>query len=93
MIALTVQNSTSPMISFLLGCFAAMLRSNLSIPQAIAGRFAYLIMAIGLKGGHSLASYGVDQSLVLALIIGIILSFGMPFLAFSLLGRQALCQR
>lgn len=87
-IALTVQNLTSPMVLFfLLGCIAAGLRSNLNIPQAIAkGVSLYLIMAIGLKGGYSLASHGVDQSLILALIIGIILSFGMPFLAFMLLG-------
>ena len=46
---------------FVLGMFAALVRSNLEIPKQI-GRFLslYLLMALGLKGGFALAESGMN---------------------------------
>ena len=84
---LAAENLLSPMVLFfLLGGLAALLRSNLSVPEAIAKALSlYLVMAIGFKGGYEVAKAGVDANLFLALLAGIILSFLVPFLAFYLL--------
>ncbi|MGY6411799.1 MAG: sodium-dependent bicarbonate transport family permease [Alkalilacustris sp.] len=86
-IALAGQNLISPMILFFaLGVAAALARSDLSFPEAVAkGMSLYLLFAIGFKGGAGVAAYGVDLGLVLALLAGIVLSAGLPFVAFGLL--------
>ncbi|MBS1302976.1 sodium-dependent bicarbonate transport family permease [Loktanella sp. SALINAS62] len=80
-------NLISPIIlSFALGLAAALARSDLSIPEAVAkGLSIYLLFAIGFKGGASVAAHGVDATLLLAVGAGIVLSFGLPFIAFALL--------
>ena len=52
-LTLAVGNLASPMVLFfVLGVGAALLRSDLEIPQAIARALAiYLMLAIGFKGG------------------------------------------
>lgn len=84
---LAIANLTSPMILFFaLGLGAALARSDLAIPEAVAkGMSLYLMMAIGFKGGASVAEHGIDQTLVLALIAGILLSSLIPVLAFHAL--------
>lgn len=84
---LAASNFLSPVIlCFLLGLGAALARSDLSFPQAIAkGMSLYLLFAIGFKGGASVADHGVDGQLILTLIAAVILSAGLPFLAFYLL--------
>jgi hypothetical protein len=86
-LALAADNLTSPIILFfVLGVAAAFARSDLSIPEAIAkGLSIYLLFAIGFKGGASVANHGVDATLVLSLVAGIILSFVLPLVAFGLL--------
>ncbi len=86
-IALAGQNLISPMILFFaLGMAAALARSDLSFPEAVAkGMSLYLLFAIGFKGGVGVAAHGVDLGLVLALLAGIVLSAGLPFVAFGLL--------
>lgn len=86
-LALAADNLTSPIILFfVLGVAAAFARSDLSIPEAIAkGLSIYLLFAIGFKGGASVANHGVDATLVLSLIAGIVLSFVLPLVAFGLL--------
>lgn len=81
------ENLISPIIlSFLLGLAAALARSDLSFPEAIAkGLSLYLLFAIGFKGGAGVAAHGVDARLVAALICGAMLSLVLPFLAFALL--------
>ena len=87
MIAMAGQNLISPMILFFaLGLAAALARSDLSFPEAIAkGMSLYLLLAIGFKGGVSVAEAGVDATLVGALIVGVALSAGLPVVAFRLL--------
>ncbi len=86
-IALAGQNLLSPVILFfVLGLLAALARSDLSFPEAIAkGMSLYLLFAIGFKGGAGVADHGADISLGLAILAGVGLSFVLPFAAFALL--------
>lgn len=71
---------------FALGLLAAFARSDLSIP-ANAAKFMslYLLLAIGFKGGASLAAHGIHTDLFVTIATGVALSFVIPFLAFALL--------
>ena len=88
---LAAQNLLSPVIlCFALGLAAALARSDLSFPEAIAkGMSLYLLFAIGFKGGASVAAHGVDLGLALAVLAGVALSLGLPFVAFALLRSLA----
>ncbi|MEO1140205.1 MAG: sodium-dependent bicarbonate transport family permease [Pseudomonadota bacterium] len=85
--ALAGENLISPIVlSFALGLAAALARSDLSVPEAAAKALSiYLLFAIGFKGGVSVADHGIDATLGLTLLAGIILSAALPFLAFFLL--------
>lgn len=84
---LAAANLLSPMVLFfLLGLSATLARSDLSIPEAIAkGMSLYLMLAIGFKGGAGVAQHGIDATLILSLLGGVILSAVIPFIAFRLL--------
>lgn len=86
-LSLATTNLLSPIIlSFALGLAAALARSDLSIPEAVAkGMSIYLLFAIGFKGGASVAAHGVDGTLIASVLAGVVLSFGIPFIAFWLL--------
>ena len=86
-LSLAIGNLVSPIIlSFVLGVVAALARSDLTIPEAVAkGMSIYLLFAIGFKGGAGVAAHGVDGTLVATLLAGIVLSFSLPFIAFYLL--------
>ena len=88
---LAAANLLSPMVLFFgLGLFAALVRSDLEVPQAAAKFLAlYLMMAIGFKGGAGVAAHGVDGLLIMTLLAGTVLSFAIPFLAFSLLSATS----
>ncbi len=84
--ALAGANLLSPMVlCFVLGVVAALIRSDLEIPEAIAkGLAIYLMLAIGMKGGLALAKTGggnVSASLGMA----VVLSFALPVLAYGVL--------
>jgi len=84
---LALANLLSPIVlSFVLGLGAALARSDLSVPEAVAkGISIYLLFAIGFKGGVSLSDHGIDFTLGLSLLAGVALSFGLPLLGFALL--------
>jgi uncharacterized protein len=86
-LALASANLLTPMIlCFALGLFAALARSELTIPEAVAkGMSIYLLFSIGFKGGVAVADHGLDATLIAALVAGVILSFIIPFAAFGLL--------
>ncbi len=90
-LSLAGQNLLSPIIlCFVLGMGAALARSDLTFPEAIAkGMSLYLLFAIGFKGGASVASHGADLSLALSVLAGVVLSFALPFAAFALLRALA----
>ncbi len=85
--ALAADNLLSPIILFfVLGMGAALARSDLSIPEAIAkGMSLYLLFSIGFKGGAGVAAHGIDATLILSLLAGAVLSFVIPFIAFFIL--------
>lgn len=85
--ATTLQIFTSPVVLFfVLGVFAAFVRSDLTIPEAIAkGMSLYLMAAIGLKGGVAVAKSGVDGTVIAALVAGIAAGFILPFFAYAVL--------
>lgn len=84
---LAIANLTSPMVLFFaLGLAAALARSDLTVPEAIAkGMALYLLLAIGFKGGVSLAAHGLDGQVFAVLAVGIGLSFAIPVLGFAIL--------
>lgn len=86
-LALAAQNLLSPIILFFaLGLLAALVRSDLSVPEAAAKALSiYLLFAIGFKGGVSVSEHGVDANLLLSMLAGLVLSFAIPFAAFGLL--------
>jgi len=82
-----IDTLTSPVILFfVLGFIAALVKSDLSIPEAFAKAMSiYLMAAIGLKGGVSVASSGLTAELIVAALAGLALSFLLPVIAFALL--------
>ena len=84
---LAAANLLSPLIlCFGLGMFAALARSELTVPEAAAKALSiYLLFAIGFKGGVAVADQGFDGGLIAALLGGVVLSFALPFVAFALL--------
>ncbi|MEM1138720.1 MAG: sodium-dependent bicarbonate transport family permease [Pseudomonadota bacterium] len=77
----------SPIILFfMLGMGAALLRSQMSVPEAFGkGLAIYLMMAIGLKGGVEMAKSPLTLDVALVFLAGIVLSFLIPFVAYTLL--------
>ncbi|KJE33988.1 membrane protein [Thalassospira sp. HJ] len=86
-LSLAAQNLLSPIVLFfVLGVGAALARSDLTIPEAVAkGISLYLLFAIGFKGGVAVSNNGIDLTLGMSLAAGLILSFVLPFIAFALL--------
>jgi uncharacterized protein len=86
-LAVAANNLLTPMIlCFALGLFAALARSELTIPEAAAKTMSiYLLFAIGFKGGVAVNDHGLDGNLLFAILGGVVLSFGLPFIAFALL--------
>ena len=86
-----VGNLGSPaVLFFVLGAFAAMIRSNVGLPQQVAQALAiYLMAAIGFKGGAELRVAGFGTEAFVALGAGAVLGVAIPFIAFTLLRRFA----
>jgi hypothetical protein len=71
---------------FFFGLFAGAIRSNLEIPAQIAKFLSlYLLLAIGFKGGVSLATTGFTPAMGWALLAAVILAFVIPAYAFVIL--------
>ena len=73
---------------FIFGLFAGVVRSNLEIPPAISRFLAlYLLMALGLKGGLSLAQTGLTAEVAKSLGLALFLASLTPILGFLFLRR------
>ena len=81
------QNLLSPMVLFFaLGFMAALGRSDLSVPEAVAKALAlYLMLSIGFKGGVELSRQGFEGPVPLALLAGAVMSAALPCLGFLIL--------
>jgi hypothetical protein len=73
-LSLAENNLISPIIlSFVLGLGASLARADLAVPEAAAKALSiYLLFAIGFKDGASVALHGIDATLGLSLLAGII---------------------
>ena len=78
---------TSPVILFfVLGFAAALMRSELAVPEAVAKALSlYLMAAIGLKGGVAVAQSGIGGDVAAALAAGFAASLLMPVAAYGAL--------
>lgn len=79
---------SAPVLFFGLGLLARLVRSDLEVPQAVA-RFLslYLLLSIGLKGGHELHEAGFSRDVAAGLGAGVALAFATPVWTFFLLRR------
>jgi hypothetical protein len=78
-----------PVLFFVLGMVAALVRSGLRIPKAISKLLSlYLLWAIGFTGGVKIAQSGLDQQAMLAIAIGLGLAAIMPLAVFAVLRRR-----
>jgi hypothetical protein len=86
-LSIALANLASPMVLFFaLGFLAALARSELSVPEAVGkGLALYLMLAIGFKGGVSVAEAGLSPALLATALTGIALGFAIPVLAHTLL--------
>ncbi len=75
-----------PVLFFLVGIAAALLNSNLTIPEPIPRLFSlYLLWAIGYKGGVKLHEAGLDPAVLVPLGAALILSALAPLWVFPML--------
>ena len=74
---------------FALGVFAGLVRSNLEMPAAISKFLSiYLLMALGLKLGFSLAASGFSASVASSLGLAVLLAVVVPRMGYALLRRM-----
>ena len=89
-IELLLSNLTNPtLLFFLLGVFATIVKSDLSIPESTS-RFIslYLLFSIGFKGGQELTHSGLTREVAVTLIAAVLLAIIVPFYCFYLLKRR-----
>ncbi len=86
-IDLFVANLLSPpVLFFLLGIIAVFVRSDLTIPDAIAKLFSlYLLWAIGFKGGVALRESGLTWGTLTPVVAAVGLSAIIPLYVFPLM--------
>lgn len=79
-----------PILFFFFGIFARLiLKSNLEVPEALTKFFSlYLLMAIGIKGGSSLAATGITQDMALVLLAAVSMAMLVPLYSFFILRIQ-----
>lgn len=71
-----------PILSFILGVVASVCQSDLRFPESM-GKFLgiYLMFGLGLKGGSSIAHCNDIHNAMLLILVAVVLSFGLPFIA------------
>jgi hypothetical protein len=73
---------------FLIGCIVALVGSNLEIPQPVAKFLSlYLLMAVGFKGGQSLAQTGFTQAVAIVIFIAMLMALLVPAWSYLILRR------
>lgn len=80
---LAVENLTSPpVLAFVLGALAVLLRSDLRLPDPIHTWIStYLLLAIGLKGGHSIKDSSL-ASLMSPALLTVAFGIAIPIIIF-----------
>ena len=87
---LLLTNLTNPtLLFFLLGILAALLKSDLEIPESSYKFISlYLLFSIGFKGGQELAHSPIDASVIKALLFGFVIAALIPLYTFFILKRK-----
>jgi uncharacterized protein len=82
-----ISNLTNPvLLFFLLGVVAALVKSDLSIPDSTSKFLSlYLLFSIGFKGGQELSHSGITTEIALTLALAIILACVVPLYTFFIL--------
>ena len=85
--SLALANLLNPVVLFfVLGLGAALARTDLSIPEAVAKTLAiYLMMSIGLKGGIAVNKAGLSPAVLQVAAMGVALGFILPLIAYAAL--------
>jgi uncharacterized protein len=78
--------NSPPILFFILGFIATILKSDLKIPESIAKALSiYFMMAIGFKGGVEIMRSGWNDSLLSAAGLTLVLGSILPIIAFYIL--------
>lgn len=85
-----LSNLTNPtLLFFLLGIFAAIVKSDLEVPEGSVKFISlYLLFAIGFKGGQELSHSGFSAEIVYSLVFGLVIASLIPFYTFFILKRK-----
>ncbi len=71
---------------FVLGMAAGLAKSDLAIPEGVTKTMAlYLMLCIGFRGGVEAAHAGLSAGFLSSAAVAVLLSFGLPVLAFNAL--------
>jgi len=77
---------SAPVLFFVLGAFARLVKSDLDIPQPIPRLLSlYLLISIGLKGGVELSEAAANLDVFAGLGAGLLLSIAVPIWTFFLM--------
>ncbi|MDW8434215.1 MAG: sodium-dependent bicarbonate transport family permease, partial [Aquificaceae bacterium] len=75
-----------PVLMFLLGLGAVLLKTDLEIPQPLPKLFSlYLLIAIGLHGGYELSKSGITSEVFKVLVLATLMAILVPIYAFFIL--------
>lgn len=85
-----ISNLTNPvLLFFLLGILAAVVKSDLQIPEATSKFISlYLLFSIGFRGGQELAHSGFTHEITIIMAAAIVLACLVPVLAFFILKKR-----
>jgi hypothetical protein len=78
-----------PILFFLLGMLATLVRSDLDIPAPMPKAMSlFLLLAIGFKGGAGLRAGEINAQVVLTLLAAVVMAFAVPIWSFAFLRRR-----
>jgi uncharacterized protein len=85
-----ISNLTNPtLLFFVLGIFAAIVKSDLEIPEGSVKFISlYLLFAIGFKGGQELAHSQFSSAILYSLLFGVLVASLIPLYTFFILKRR-----
>ena len=88
--SVVLQNLLSPpVLFFVLGMAAVLLRSDLEIPAPLPKLFSlYLLLSIGFKGGVELQHSGLNQQVLLTIGAAVLMSILVPLSSYWILRRK-----
>lgn len=77
---------SAPILFFILGISASLLKVNLVIPDSISKFLSlYLLLSIGFQGGYELHNAGLSLTTCVALLCGMLIAVLIPIYTFFLL--------